>query len=149
MRYWCGSEGKKVLSSNLLKRQSDFNWYAEIPLLSQWEHRQLTVIVEALFNNGEVRRYRRSFFYEKPERKQLPLRLSWIKNVGASIFMSAPLVYRKRLFTASVDDNESGKAAVVCMDAVLKVYRKGHRRDPVAFCNYFLQNTCFSKKIVL
>ena len=31
--------------------------------------------------------------------------------------MSAPLVYRKRLFTASVDDNESGKAAVVCMDA--------------------------------
>ena len=56
-------------------------------------------------------------FYEKPERKQLPLRLSWIKNVGASIFMSAPLVYRKRLFTASVDDNESGKAAVVCMDA--------------------------------
>lgn len=45
------------------------------------------------------------------------MRLSWIKNVGASIFMSAPLVYRKRLFTASVDDNESGKAAVVCMDA--------------------------------
>ncbi|MCQ8200547.1 hypothetical protein NP568_25220, partial [Vibrio parahaemolyticus] len=67
-------------SSNLLKRQSDFNWYAENPLLSQWEHRQLTVIVEAFFNNGEVRRCRRSFFYEKPERKQLPVRLSWIKN---------------------------------------------------------------------
>ena len=49
-----------------MKRQSDFNWYAEIPLLSQWEHRQLTVIVEAFFNNGEGRRSRRSFFYEKP-----------------------------------------------------------------------------------
>ena len=117
MRYWCESEGKKVLSFKPLERQSDFNWYTEIPLLSQWEHRQFTVIVEALFNNGEVRQCRRPFFYKKPGRKQLPLRLSWIKNVGASIFMSAPLVYRKRLFTASVDDNESGKAAVVCMDA--------------------------------
>ena len=68
MRYWCESEDKKVLFSNILKRQSDFNWYAEIPLLSQWEHRQFTVIVEALFNNGEVRRCRRSFFYENTEK---------------------------------------------------------------------------------
>lgn len=117
MHYWCEYEGRKVISDKPLAGQSDFNWYAEIPLSSQWEHRRITVVVEATFNNGEVKRSRRSFLYGKPIEQPQSLRLAWIKNVGASIYMSAPLVYQEHVFTASVDDNMSGKASIVCMDA--------------------------------
>lgn len=117
MRYWCESGGEKIYPDQPLEQQSDFNWYTEIPLSPRWRHQQVTVVVEARFNNGEIKRIRRLFLCRKPETQQAPLHLAWVKNVGASIFMSAPLIYRKRVYTASVDDNELGKAALVCMDA--------------------------------
>lgn len=142
MHYWCECEGKKVSSSGPLRQQTDFNWYAEISLPAQWERRKITVVVKAHFNNGEVKQSRHSFLCRKPEKPQirlgeewknllsspermgisrdtfaLPLRLAWVRNIGASVYMSAPLVYQRRIFAASVDDNESGKASVTCLDA--------------------------------
>ena len=125
MRYWCEYEGRKILAVKMVKQQSDFNWYAEIPLSPQWERKRITVIVEALFRSGEVKQSRRSFLYAKKEKSeetsqgkvQETCRPVWVRNVGASVFMSAPLVDRNRLFVATVDDNESGKAAVICMNA--------------------------------
>lgn len=117
VRYWCEDGGKKVLPVRLLERKSDFNWYAEFSLPPQWEHRRITVVVEALFNNGEIKQSRRSFLYRKSEEQPAFLRLAWIKNIGASIYMSAPLVYQGHVFIASVDDNMSGTASIVCMDA--------------------------------
>lgn len=129
MRYWCEYEGKIVFSPHPLRRQTDFNWYAEIalsPNSSQWENRKITVVVEACFANGEIKQSRRSFLYQNPSsdhpaigRDTLSpsLSLTWVKNVGASVYMSAPLFYQEHVYIASVDDNESGKAAVICMDA--------------------------------
>lgn len=141
MRYWCEYEGRKILPVKTIKQQSDFNWYAEIPFSPQWERKRITVIVEAFFRSGEVKQSRRSFLYAKKENQgDIPQRKAeekrprkpeetsqgkkqetgcplWVRNVGASVFMSAPLVDRNRLFVATVDDNESGKAAVICMNA--------------------------------
>lgn len=117
MRYWCEYEGRKVLPSGILKQQSDFNWYAEMPLSIEWEHKRITVIVEARFHSGEVKQVRRSFLFPKRGKQLETFRPLWIRNVGASVFMSSPLVAGDRLFVASVDDNESGKAAVICMNA--------------------------------
>lgn len=117
IRYWCEYEGRKVVSDKFLVRQSDFNWYDEIPLFSRWKNRRITVVVEAIFNNGEVKQTRRSVLYGKPIEQQQRLRLTWVKNIGASVYMSVPLVYQECVFMASVDDNMSGKASVVCIDA--------------------------------
>lgn len=129
MRYWCEYEGEIVCSPQPLHRQTDFNWYAEIalsPNSSRWENRKITVVVEACFANGEIKQSRRSFLYQNPSsdhpvigRDTLSsfLSLAWVKNVGASVYMSAPLFYQEHVYIASVDDNESGKAAVICMDA--------------------------------
>lgn len=86
-------------------------------MFSRWKNRRITVVVEAIFNNGEVKQTRRSVLYGKPIEQQQRLRLTWVKNIGASVYMSAPLVYQECVFMASVDDNMSGKASVVCIDA--------------------------------
>lgn len=126
IRYWCECEGKKFMSDKYLKQQSDFNWYSEMALSAQWERRKITVVVEACFGNGEVKQVRNSFYYQKTssgtaavvhDTISVPLHLAWLRNVGASIYMSAPLIYQGHVFSASVDDNESGKAAVVCINA--------------------------------
>ena len=143
MNYSCYYEGKKVINDQPLKQQTDFNWYADMPLSATLDNKFIKVVVKACFSNGEIARTEGSFTYRKDSNEkirtgkdwtnllsspqhigvvsdtlQTPLQLSWIKNIGTNLYMTAPIVYKDAIYVASTDDNESGKAVVACMDAV-------------------------------
>lgn len=46
-----------------------------------------------------------------------PLSLTWIKNVGATIFMY-PLIYKGNVYVASVDENLLGEGAVFALNGL-------------------------------
>lgn len=146
--YSCRHEGKAILVKKPLMQQTDFNWYAEMALPERLNNRMVTVTVEARFSNGEIAKTERSFVYQRqaqndirlgndwtnllgspehigivPDTLSTPLQLAWVKNVGSNIYMSSPLIVRNAVFVASIDDNESGKASVVSMDAQSGVVR--------------------------
>ncbi|WP_455674262.1 outer membrane protein assembly factor BamB family protein [Phocaeicola sp.] len=143
VRYSCFHEGKKIVAGQPLKQETDFNWYAEMALPGAMDYKFVTVVVEAQFLNGEIAKKEASFVYNKKGAETIelgkdwtnllsspahigvvadtlesPLQLAWVKNVGSNIYMASPLVYKNAVYVASVDDNESGKASVVSMDAV-------------------------------
>lgn len=143
MTYSCYHEGKKISTDKPLKQQTDFNWYAEMTLPAGMDNKTITTEVEARFANGEIAKTARSFVYQKNSSDKIrlanewtnllgspqhtgivgdtlspSLQLAWIKNVGSNIYMTSPLIYKNSLITASIDDNETGKAVVVSMDAV-------------------------------
>lgn len=142
------NEKREVVAKAPLRQQTDFNWYAEIPVAAKWNTHALTAVVEARFRNGEVAKAERPFLYRLGQEKKLqlsgdwtnllgnpqhvgvvadtlalPLRLEWVKNIGSNLYMSSPILYKGMVIVASVDDNESGKASVVGMDAVTGVIR--------------------------
>jgi outer membrane protein assembly factor BamB len=141
MKYSCLCDGRMLLSDRPLKQLTDFNWYGEMSVPSSFNHRLLTVAVEARFKNGEIAKTERSFFYTSNKQNKiqvgestnllgntqhigivkdslsLPLRLAWVKNVGSNIYMSSPLLYHQSVIVASADDNESGKATVTSFNA--------------------------------
>lgn len=140
--YTCLHRGKEVIGKQALKQQTDFNWYAEMPLTGRLNNQVVTVKVEASFANGEVAHTERSFVYRKQlpnsiclgnewsnflsspqhtasikDTLSTPLQLAWVKNVGSNIYMTSPLISQGAIFVASIDDNESGKASLTSMDA--------------------------------
>lgn len=141
--YSCYHAGRKIIIKKPLTQKTDFNWYAEMPISAEMNNKLVTTIVEAHFANGEIIKTERSFIYQKNDSNKIrlngewtnllgspqhagvindtlavPLRLAWIKNVGSNIYMASPLIYKNNLIVASVDDNESGKAEIVSMDAI-------------------------------
>ena len=134
-------EGKNILTGKMLQQQTDFAWFAEIPMTPDRIGRFVTVRVMAEFGNGEIACAERSFTYRpssSPLRLQQDwtnllgnsrhsgicenvcpdsLRPVWIRNVGSNIYMSSPIVYKENVYVASVDENGKGQASVTCMDA--------------------------------
>lgn len=43
--------------------------------------------------------------------------LAWATNVGSNIYMTSPLLHNGRIFTASVDEDDKGRAAIYALDA--------------------------------
>lgn len=141
VRYSCFFDGKAVVSGRPMRQQTDFNWYAEMPLPASLDGQYVSVEVEAVGANGEVAKKRAAFRYQRTAAQTMEprsewtnllgnaahvgvtkdtlqsLQLAWVKNVGSNIYMSAPLIHQEAVYVASVDDNETGKAAVVKMDA--------------------------------
>lgn len=140
--YQCYYQGTPCGKEQPLKQQSDFSWYAEIQLPDVLKGQLVTVKVTSEFANGEVAKKNAVFRYEKKqptsiklgadwtnllqtaahvpcpqESFQTPLRLAWVQNVGVNIYFTSPLVYQGNVYIASMDDNEKGKAAMVCMNA--------------------------------
>lgn len=140
MSYSCVADGRALFSDRPMKRQSDFAWTAAMTLPEAAEGRYVTVTAKALYANGEVGQKSASFRHDgrpvpiradkewtnllgNPEHVGLVKdtlaapRLAWTTNVGANIYMSAPVVSEGALYVASTDDNESGKASLTKMDA--------------------------------
>lgn len=140
--YDCRVEGKKVIAGKPMKQQTDFNWYAAMPLAADLAGSFVTVAVEAHFANGEVARTERSFTYlpaptspvamqgdwtnllGNPQHTGIasdslsaPLKLAWVQNIGSMSYMTSPIIYKESVFAASTDENGIGKAAVVSMHA--------------------------------
>lgn len=165
-------DGKEIVRTCPLKQNTDFNWSAEVRLPDEAEGRLVTVTAEARYTNGEVARREHSFIYTtKPapairlEGKSWTnllgnaahvgvaatavdsLRLKWTANVGANIYMASPVVEDGRLFIATADDNDTGKAFVAAFDAATgkELWRtpvKGSIKNSIALAggNVFAQD---------
>lgn len=139
--YTCWVNGKNGLSPAKLGRQTDWNWYAEIPVPAKYAGQPVTVRVKAAFNDGQTAEAESTFVYrpeETPEVKPdadwsnllgnaahtgttvsqlpLPLRLAWINSTGANLYMTSPVVAGGNVYTASVDEDLQGKAFVYALD---------------------------------
>lgn len=142
VKYICWVNGKRLLTGNAVQ-QSDWNWFAELPVRGDRTGQSIVVRVEAMLGNGRVITDEKTFKSESGRRPEIrlgtpwtnlggnaahtgratdalrqPLRPVWVKNVGATIFMSSPLIADGQVFVASVDENLKGEAHVYAFDAV-------------------------------
>ena len=138
--YTCWVEGKVLFANKKLRQMTDWCWNADIPLTVSKEKKKVILKLKAYFNNGEVLERKRSFTYcdtstdvnltanwenllgspqhtvaNRMALKQ-PLQLAWVKNVGANIYMTSPLVHKGKIYIASVDENLKGEAHIYSLD---------------------------------
>lgn len=139
--YTCLVNNKSVKGGKKLQKQTDWNWYTEIPRLSAREGDTVTVRVAALFNDGKMAKAESVFAYESDTQPTIqfggdwknlagnpqhigttqaqltaPLSLAWTKNVGANLYMTSPLVYKGGIYVASVDEDLQGKGFIFALD---------------------------------
>lgn len=138
--YSCEADGKMLFKDRRMKQRTDWTWNTGIPLTPKEAGKTVTVKVTARFGNGEEANAERTFRYTteqwipgysddwdnllgNPEHIGIaasglnaPLRLAWVKNVGANIFMTSPLIHKGNIYTASVDENYKGEAHVYALD---------------------------------
>ncbi len=135
-------EHKSFFSGKLLP-QTDFSWFAEIPVASEREGQFLTMKVAVQFRNGEIAFAERSFVYQPAgissvrlqqdctnllgnarhvavdeEKREGHLQLKWVRNVGSNIYMTSPVIYKGHIYVATVDENNEGLASAACLDAL-------------------------------
>lgn len=139
--YTCLEAGKPILKNKRLSQSTDWCWTATLPLKGVPAGKELTIQVEALFNNGETVRSEKNFVY-LPQQADIRLTenwdnllgnsthtaaqvaalpdstlgLAWVTNVGANIYMTSPLIHDGSIYTASVDENLTGKAHIYALD---------------------------------
>lgn len=141
--YTYSIDGKGQSTPKHLKKQTDWSWYGQLSLSELKDSHDITVRVKSLFSNGEKAETEESFRYSPINRNQVkfgkdwnnllgnaehigiasdtlvpPLSLAWIKNVGATIFMSSPLIYEGNVYIASVDENLLGEGAVFALNGL-------------------------------
>lgn len=138
--YTCLVGSKVLFSDKKLQQVTDWCWNAEIPLTVEQKGKKITLKLKAYFNNGEMVEAKSAFTYdatsaevkltgnwenllENPQHvvaSQLallqPLQMAWVKNVGANIYMTSPLVHNGKIYIASVDENLKGEAHVYSLD---------------------------------
>lgn len=138
--YTCLDQDKPVLRGKRLSQSSDWCWTATLPLKETHAGKELTIQVEAEFKNGETARSEKNFVY-LPQQADIRLTenwdnllgnathtakaaaaldsmpgLAWVKNVGANIYMTSPLIHNGNIYTASVDEDLKGRAHIYALD---------------------------------
>ncbi len=124
-----------------MKAQTDWNWTYSWPL-QKMEPGRYVVEVEAFLENGRMTRKREEFDLEPKSRSRvlktgsdwpnlafdaahasfhahepgLPLRLQWLQNTGANIFMSSPIVGNGIVYVAAIDNSNYKNCFVVAYD---------------------------------
>lgn len=138
--YTCLDQDKPVLRDKRLSQSSDWCWTATLPLKETHAGKELTIQVEAEFKNGETARSEKNFVYLL---QQADIRLTenwdnllgnathtakaataldsipglaWVKNIGANIYMTSPLIHNGNIYTASVDEDLKGRAHIYALD---------------------------------
>lgn len=136
---WVGQ--KEILSDKAMIQTTDFNWRGKAKLPEKYRGRTVTLKAKAYFHNGEVAVQEKYFTFAadslpagtstdwanlagnarhvgiSKDTVALPFALAWSTNIGSNIYMSSPIVYKNKVYAASVDENAQGKAAVVAMNA--------------------------------
>lgn len=138
--YTCLDQDKPVLRGKRLSQSSDWCWTATLPLKETHAGKELTIQVEVEFKNGETARSEKNFVY-LPQQADVRLTenwdnllgnathtakaaaaldsmpgLAWVKNVGANIYMTSPLIHNGNIYTASVDEDLKGRAHIYALD---------------------------------
>lgn len=138
--YTCLVDGKPLFSNKKLQQATDWCWNTEVPLTAKHEGKAVTLKLKARFNNGEIAETESAFTYAatpievklasnwdnllgNPQHAaaiQLaldqPLRMVWIRNVGANIYMTSPMVHNGKIYVASVDEDLQGEGHVYALD---------------------------------
>lgn len=140
MTYTCLYEGKAILKNKHLTQDTDWSWSAVLPLKPADASKKLTLQVQVEFNNGETAKTEKTFTYvlqaphiqltenwdnllgnashTAPVSTPLDstLHLAWVKNVGANIYMTSPLIHQNKIYTASVDEDFRGRAHIYALN---------------------------------
>lgn len=134
------ADGHRLFKNRPLTAATDWSWSTELPLKPTDGGKSLTVHVEAHFDNGQTARAEQTFVYSpsdtplrygadwtnllgNPEHAgrqtgtlTLPLRLAWTVNLGANVLMTSPLIHNGKVFTATMDEDYQGRAALYALD---------------------------------
>lgn len=137
--YTCLDHGKPILKNKHLSQSTDWCWTATLPLKKAHSGKELTIQVEAEFNNGETVRSEKAFVY-LPQQTDIRLTenwdnllgnathtakaaaldsmpgLAWVKNIGANIYMTSPLIHNGDIYTASVDEDLKGRSRIYALN---------------------------------
>lgn len=136
----CLHEGKALWKNKPLRQDTDWTWSALLPLKPADAPQELTLLVEAEFNNGETAKAEKRFTY-LPQAPRIALtedwdnllgnashaapaaapldsllQLAWVKNVGANLYMTSPLIHQNKIYIASVDEDLRGRAHIYALD---------------------------------
>lgn len=139
--YTCLADGKTLFTGKKLSKATDWCWNAEVPLTARQEGKAIALKLKARFNNGDIAESETAFTYHQAEQPEVklagewtnllgnpqhaatpapalgqPLKMAWIKNVGANIYMTSPLVYNGKIYVASVDEDLKGDAHIYALD---------------------------------
>lgn len=139
--YTCMVNNKPMKKGQKLQQQTDWNWYAALPLTGVKQGDAVTVHVTALLGNGEKAETESSFVFQTDKQVKVqftedwnnllgnpqhigttkfnfsqPLTLAWTKNVGANLYMSSPLISNGNVYVASVDEDLRGEAAIYALN---------------------------------
>jgi len=140
--YSCLVDGKKLFANRKLTQKTDWSWSDMVYLTHKPVGKTITIQVEATFNNGEKAKKEVRFTYPdqrpktdvKEDWKNLrgnpqhtgvtstvikpPLKMAWVSNIGANIGMTSPIVYKGRIFIASMDEDLKGKAYIYALNSL-------------------------------
>lgn len=139
--YTCLADGKTLFAGKKLSKATDWCWNAEVPLTARQEGKAITLKLKARFNNGDIAESETAFTYHQTEQPEVKLagewinllgnpqhavasvpaldqslQMAWISNVGANIYMTSPLVYKEKIYVASVDEDLKGDAHIYALD---------------------------------
>jgi len=137
--YSCLDGAKTIIPYRNLTQFTDWTWSGEMPLDKSLSGKTLTLRVRSRFKDGRVEEADSRFVYEpalsapefrddwtnlrgnathtaKADTLEGKLHLTWTKNVGGNIFMTSPLIYDNKIFTATLDENLKGEAAICALD---------------------------------
>lgn len=137
--YTCLENGKTIIPYKKLSQKTDWSWTAVMPLNDTYAGKELKMRVRTHFKDGRTAETDSKFVYEKSsleitldtDWKNLlgnathtataaplkgDLQLAWSTNVGANIFMTSPLVYNNKVYTASIDEDLKGRAAIYALN---------------------------------
>lgn len=137
-------DGNKVVAQAALGQSTDWNWHNRLTIPARYRKGKnapvLKLRVTAQFSNGKSARDEKEFTCAVqslqpelttnwtnmagnpqhvgivPDTLGRPLKLAWVRNIGANLFMSSPLVYKGNVYVASVDENGGKKCAVFALD---------------------------------
>lgn len=151
-----------------LTRLSGWNWFAKMTPSSSWDGRWLTVSVTTRFSDDKTFVNTFDFLYNSSVESQInlkdnwltllgnaqhtgvssgtlqpPLRLVWLKNIGANIFMSSPLIVDNKIIVASCDDNGKPINGIFALDAnsgtiIWKYRTRNSIKNSIAFDGGFV-----------
>lgn len=143
MTYSCFDGEKTLWKDKPLRKQTDWTWTAELPLNDACKEKELLLRVRAVQSDGETVTAEQTFIYSPREsgtavnmahnwdnlagnaahdasvgraRLDSTLQLAWVKNIGANIFMSSPLIHDGRIFVAAMDEDATGRAHIHALD---------------------------------
>lgn len=129
-----------VVKNRKMKQFTDWTWYADVQLPSKYAGQMVTVKAEAIFDTGEKAVAEKIFKYDiekitpsyssdwtnllgnpshigvTDSKLSNPLELAWVRNLGANVYMTSPVIYKGNVYMASMDDDYLGKAHVYALN---------------------------------